>query len=77
MKILSIIWDFFKEVDQKVSDFMLDHDVSPVFVKVLSVNILSFTMAQVHDVLGVAMTSLSIAYLLWRWRRDFKKSDTV
>lgn len=77
MKGMSIIWNFFKEVDQKVSDFLAEHAVNPVFVKVLSVNMVSLTLARVHDVLGVISISLSICYLLWRWRRDYKKSDTV
>lgn len=81
MKVLSIIWNFFKEVDQKASDFLDNHEISPVFVKILSVNMVGLTMVKVHDVLGVISISLSIAYVLWKWRRDYKdstkKSDTV
>ncbi len=77
MKVLSPIWNFFKEADQKASDFLIEHAISPVFVKVLSVNMMWITLTKVHDVLGVISISLSICYLLWRWRRDYKKSDTV
>ncbi len=39
----------------------------------LLVGLLGWSISHAHDILGIGYLSLSIAFVLWKWRRDYKK----
>lgn len=38
----------------------------------LILNMVSYSVGQIKDGLGIAFTVCSFAYLFWKWRRDLK-----
>jgi len=37
----------------------------------------TITIAQLNSLLGVVSGALTIVYLIWRWRRDYKNGPRV
>lgn len=59
------------------NDYVMSHEVKIALAKIFCVitfsNVVNYVIAHYHDMLGALFTTVSILYLLWKWRREYKK----
>lgn len=49
-------------------------DITFMGMKLLSLWLISWFAKNYHEIMGNVMITLSVAYLAWKWYRDWKKA---
>ncbi len=57
------------------SDLGFDRTVATVQVAVLNLCYLLLKVTRINELLQLLFLLLSIAFLIWKWRREFKRKD--
>lgn len=54
---------------------MKHHDTfSIIAAKIIGLNLVNFTLLHINEILSFVFTAISLAYLLWKWHREYKLS---